>query len=146
MRQMSELIALKSNCEGSEGTYPSTISALMRLARRCHVNSIETADGKRQDELEEAHDAEGEICHGFIEDGHFDCVCVFCRVYGISSSLSLIVATLRFPILPLTKYGGWWRLYVDLSKHNPCGSWSHQKKQITRAAIQNSELSYCPGC
>lgn len=80
MRPTSEFIALQSNCGGSERAYPAAISAFMRLSRGCHVDSIEAADRKRQDELEEADDAEGEISHGFIEDGHFDCVCGFCRV------------------------------------------------------------------
>jgi hypothetical protein len=95
----------------------------MRLSRRCDVDTIEAADREREDELEEAHDAEGEVSHGFIEDGHFDCVVYYVEWYGIFSSLSWIVATLRFPILPLTGNGGWRRrLYVDLSKQNPCGA------------------------
>lgn len=103
----------------------------MRLSRGCDVDTIEAADREREDELEEAHDAEGEISHGFIEDGHFDCVVYSVEWYCIFFSLSLLVATLRCPILPLTRYGGWRRLYVDLSKQNPCGSlvaWLHKKK------------------
>lgn len=74
MRQMSECASLKSEYGGSEETYPSAISALMRISRSCHVDTVEAADRKRQNELEEADDAEGEICHGFIENSHFDCV------------------------------------------------------------------------
>lgn len=111
----------------------------VRLAHGCHVDSIEAADGKREDELDEAHDAEGEICHGFIEDGHFDFVCVLSGRYKRFSLLSLTVAVEFYP--SLCRAGGW-RLYVDLSRHN---LWSYTKKKITRAAIQNKQLRIVQG-
>lgn len=43
----------------------------MRLSCGRYVDTVEATDCEREDELEEAHDAESEVSHGFIEDGHF---------------------------------------------------------------------------
>lgn len=121
----------------------------MRISRICHVDTIEAADCERKDELEEAHDAEGDISHGFIEDGHFDCICVFCPCGMIAlSCLHFDVDALRFPISftphSVGRVGG--GVYMLISQKRTRAAVVAPKKKITRAAIQNNELSYCPGC
>lgn len=65
-------------------------------------------------------------------------------VYSLSLSQIIANCSISRVFTPHLSMGGGWRLYVDLSKQNPCGSWVglHQKKKVNARGYPKQRASY----